>query len=157
VVTCVLTSNGNCVTGSPATSNAITMTVNPPAPAAPVATAGSGTACTSFTANWNASTNATSYILTVSKNPSFNNLVIDNLNVRNVTSYEVTGLVAGTIYYYHVQATNSCGSSVSSSDINYTTPTIPATPGTITGTPSTCSGTTGLIYSISAVTGATTY
>src|SRR5207249_9291059 len=91
VVTCVLTSNANCATGSPATSNAITMTVNPAAPAAPTLTPASNISCSSFTANWNASTGATAYFLEVAVNSNFNNIVFIQTTISN-NFYNVTGL-----------------------------------------------------------------
>ncbi|MBK7029755.1 MAG: hypothetical protein IPH45_11290 [Bacteroidales bacterium] len=45
VVTCVMTSNANCVTGSPATSNSVTMTVNPTVTASVAISASANPVC----------------------------------------------------------------------------------------------------------------
>ncbi|NTW33611.1 MAG: hypothetical protein HGB12_13480, partial [Bacteroidetes bacterium] len=65
-------------------------------PAAPTANAASDLGCTSFKANWSASTGATSYYLDVSINSDFSTLVAgyNNLNVNTLTSYSVTGLTS---------------------------------------------------------------
>ncbi|TCJ17750.1 T9SS type A sorting domain-containing protein [Flaviaesturariibacter flavus] len=44
-----------------------------------------------------------------------------NLNVNNVTSFNVTGLAPNTTYYYVVRATNSAGTSPNSNEITVTT------------------------------------
>lgn len=56
---------------------------------APVATAQSGGTCTQLRANWNAVAGATSYRLDVATDAGFTSMVINNLNVGNVTSYDL--------------------------------------------------------------------
>ncbi len=50
----------------------------------------------------------------------------------NVTTYNDTGLTAGTIYYYRVRATNASGDSAYSSEVN--TATLTLAPATLTAT-----------------------
>lgn len=165
VVTGLAGNNGNITVtagNSCGTSTASTLpvTVAPGTPAAPSALSGSGAGCSQITANWSASANATSYRLDVSTVSNFTTFVTgyENLNTGNVTTYIVTGLTAGTPYYYRVRAVNSCGTSGNSSTITYSTsPATPAVPGTINGTVAQCPLRTGQVYSISAVPNATTY
>ncbi|HMP73413.1 MAG TPA: autotransporter-associated beta strand repeat-containing protein [Kiritimatiellia bacterium] len=91
-------------------------------PPAPVATAASSIGYTSFTANWNASSGATSYRLDVSMNAAFTQLVIDDENVGNVTSYAVSGFGTGH-YFYRVRAVNAGGTSPDSNVIELGTTT----------------------------------
>jgi hypothetical protein len=60
----------------------------------------------SFTMNWNELAGAPSYVIQVSTNSAFTAFVpgYENLNVGNVTSFTVTGLVPKTKYYYRVRA-----------------------------------------------------
>lgn len=104
--------------GTSANSNAITVTT---LVASPVATAATSTTLTGFTANWNAVTGATGYLLDVSTD-NFVTFVTGN-NARNVTgiSAAVTGLTANTSYSYRVRATNSNGTSANSNVISATT------------------------------------
>jgi hypothetical protein len=78
------------------------------APVAPVASAATSVAKTSFVANWAASTGATGYFLDVATDNAFTTFVTgyNNKDVANVTTYSVTGLTAATTYYYRVRATN---------------------------------------------------
>jgi hypothetical protein len=70
-----------------------------------VATAASGITQTSFQANWNASSGATGYYLDVATTNTFDaGIILNNYNAGNVTSHSVTGLTAGTTYYYRVIA-----------------------------------------------------
>ena len=74
---------------------------------------------TSFTANWRSVTGASGYRLDVSTSSSFVNYVpgYQNLDVRNVTNRNVTGLAANTFYYYRLRAYNGNGTSLNSNVI----------------------------------------
>ena len=91
-------------------------------PSAPVATAASSVGSTSFTANWNASANASAYYLDVSTSSSFSSFVTgyQNRSVGNVTSFSISSLSAGTTYYYRVRAACT-GTSSNSNTITATT------------------------------------
>ena len=104
-------------------SNVISVTTSSTVPSAPTANAATGISSTDFTANWSSSTGATSYRLDVATDAAFTNMVTgyNDLNVGNVTSYNVTGLACNTTYYYRVRACNSCGCSGNSNTINLTT------------------------------------
>jgi len=74
-------------------------------PIVPVATAATGVGSTSFTANWNAFSGASYYLLDVSLNSSFSSFVGSYQNfVVLSTSQLVSGLTASTTYYYRVRA-----------------------------------------------------
>ena len=97
--------------------------------APPVASAGTdGAACSQMTANWAAVSGATTYYLDVSTVSTFASFVTgyNNLNVGNVTTYNVNGLNCSATYYYRVRAGNACGYSGNSSTITYTSPAAPA-------------------------------
>jgi len=105
-------------------------------PPAPVSSADSGAGPTSFTANWVASSGATTYDLDVSTSSSFSSFVLGNQNVGNVTSYAVTGLACGTTYYYRVRAGDGCGASGNSGTITAATTACSTAPCTKTITTS---------------------
>jgi hypothetical protein len=71
----------------------------------PVAIAATGVGSTSFTANWNAYTGATYYLLDVSTSSSFSTFVYQN-QLTTSTSYVVVGLQPNTTYYYRVRASD---------------------------------------------------
>ncbi|NTW31287.1 MAG: DUF2341 domain-containing protein [Bacteroidetes bacterium] len=160
-VNCIMTSNYSCVTGSPATSNVITETVNPLAEI-PVAIAGTAATQTQITANWNTTANATKYFVDVATDNGFTGILTNynNIDVSNVLTYNVTGLSCGNTYYYRVRANNTCGTSSNSNTISYATTACctgpPAQPGTISGNAIFCVA-SGQNYSISSVSEATTY
>ncbi len=123
-------------------------------PAAPVATAASNFTCTSFNANWGADSAATTYYLDVSTNPNFSSFVgsYNNLNIGNVTTFNVTGLTANTTYYYRLRAGNGSFISLNSNTITVnltTTLSSSLTP------PAICTGTTFSYTPTSATPGAT--
>ncbi len=130
-------------------SNTITaITLSP----APVATTATAVSTTGFTANWNATTGASSFLLDVSLASNFTSFV-SGYNGASVTgiSATVSGLTIGTTYYYRLRAVNSSGTSVSSNVI--TVPTLSVTP---TATASAINP-TGFTANWNAVTGAVDY
>jgi len=83
------------------------------APSAPVLaspTSGATGVSTSATLTWNASGGATSYRLQVSTVSTFSILLVDQSGITG-TSYGLTGLATGTVYYWRVNATNAGGAS----------------------------------------------
>lgn len=88
---------------------------------APVSAVGTAINCSGATANWSAPTGATGYILDVSTVNTFASFVsgYNGLNVGNVTAYALSGLTAGTTYYYRVRANSTC--TVNSITQNFTT------------------------------------
>lgn len=96
--------------------------VTPPAIAAPIALAATNITQTSFQANWTAVSGATGYVLTVTTDIAGNNPVLgyNNLSVIGTTQ-AVTGLSAGTQYYYTVKASNLTEQSVASNRIDVLT------------------------------------
>jgi uncharacterized protein (TIGR02145 family) len=93
------------------------------APSAPTANAPTGISPTGFVANWGSVSGATGYYLDVATDADFTTFVpgYNNLNVGNVTSYDVTGLNCVTTYYYRIRAYNVCGTSSNSTTITVTT------------------------------------
>ncbi|MBX3103128.1 MAG: fibronectin type III domain-containing protein, partial [Bacteroidetes bacterium] len=116
--------------GTTDNSNVISVTTLP-VPPAPNSLAGTSPTCNSFVANWQTATNATSYRLDVSTDPDFGSFVgtFNNLNVGNVTTRSVTGLVHSTMYYYRVRAVDACGNISENSTVrSITTQTPPPAP-----------------------------
>ena len=152
VVTCIMTSNLPCVAGSPATSNAITMTVSANlTPSVTVSSSPSGTICAgtsvTFTAN---PTNG-------GASPSYQ-WKLNNNNVGTGSTYTNAALANGDVLYVVLTSNASCVTTSTANSTNTTmvVNSIPITPVAISGNTTVCSGTTAT-YSVSAVSGATSY
>jgi hypothetical protein len=101
---------------------------SPPAPTLSSPLSGSMGVSTNPTLNWNASTGATSYRLQVSTSPNFTSTAVNQSGITE-TSYDVTGLGNGTLYYWRVNATNAGGTSAYSTRWSFTTTVAaPSTP-----------------------------
>jgi Fibronectin type III domain len=113
-------------TATPTATPTATATATPtpaPTPAAPRALKATNVTASSFTANWRSVSAATGYRLDAATDSSFVNYVpgYQDLDVANMTSYDVTGLGARTIYYYRVRAYNGNGTSPNSNVIQVKT------------------------------------
>ena len=104
-------------------SNVKNVKTLPCTPAAPNAQNATNVTASSFTANWSGVSGAAGYRLDVSTSNTFTTFVsgYQNLDVGNVTSYNVTGLNANTTYYYRLRAYNGCDISANSNVKNVKT------------------------------------
>jgi cell division septation protein DedD len=111
-------------TSTPTPTATPTATSTPaPTPKAPKAQNANNVKVTSFTAKWHGVGGATGYRLDVGTDPGFVNYVpgYQNLDVGNVTSRNVTGLMPDTQYYYRLRAYNGNGTSPNSNVIKVKT------------------------------------
>jgi len=117
--------NGCATSGN---SNVIDAQTSPCTPAAPNAQPETNVTFSSFTAHWSGVNGAIDYRLDVSTSNTFTTYVpgYHDLDVLNVTSFPVTGLSAGTQYYYRVRAYNGCATS-NNSNVQ-SVQTLPCTP-----------------------------
>jgi hypothetical protein len=123
--------NATNLEGTSAYSTTRTFTTAAPPPPSPPSLSspanGATGVSTSPTLTWNASAGATSYRLQVSTDAGFVTTVVDQSNITT-TSYGVSGLATSTTYYWHVNATNSGGTSAYSTNRSFTTTAPPPPP-----------------------------
>jgi autotransporter-associated beta strand protein len=135
------TYNSSNVTASDAhncpssTGGSAIVTVTPIA--APVATDATVVTTSGFSANWNAVSGASGYRLDVSTASNFSSFVTgyNDLDVSLVTTYPVTGLSPGVLYYYRVRVYTSICLSGNSNTKSVTTTSLTIGAPTITGAP----------------------
>ncbi len=100
----------------------------PPPPAAPVLSAPSNNSAnmpTSLTLSWNSSTGASSYSVQVSTDSSFTTQLV-NWNGLTALNQALIGIANNTIFYWHVSAAGTYGTSAWSNAWRFGT--LPATP-----------------------------
>lgn len=149
-------------TGAYSTVWNFTTAAPPPPPPPPVLATpvdGATGISTSPTLAWNVSSGATSYRVQVSVDPAFATTIVDQSNV-SATSLAITGLLPSTTYYWHVNATNSSGTSAYSTTAGFTTsaPPPPPAPPVLSTPANNATGVTSnptLVWNASA--GATSY
>ncbi|HMP77631.1 MAG TPA: fibronectin type III domain-containing protein, partial [Kiritimatiellia bacterium] len=105
-------------------SSSVQASLAGPPPDAPVALTATAVTPTSFQANWNAASGATSYRFDVATENTFSSFVAgyQDLALGNVTLRAVSGLAPGQTYYFRVRAQNSSGISEDSNAITVTLP-----------------------------------
>ena len=93
----------------------------------PVAIAATDVLANGMTANWQAVAGATGYYLDVAEDAAFTIFVgvYNNLDVGNVLTRLIAGLVLGTVYYYRIRAYDALGTSANSNTITQSTHTPP--------------------------------
>ncbi|MDP2039301.1 MAG: fibronectin type III domain-containing protein, partial [Ignavibacteria bacterium] len=111
--------------GTGANSGVITVLTTP---SAVVATSATSIQTTSFSSNWDALVGVSGYYLDVATDNGFTNYVVgdQNKDVGNVSTYNITGLIPGTNYYYRVRAYNGTGAGSNSNIISLIT--LPSAP-----------------------------
>lgn len=95
-------------------------------PVTPTAAAATNIRTDAFTASWNPNGGvADHFLVDVSLDQAFNNIVFANLDAGSNTSLVIGGLIPGTFYYYRVRATNTVGTSGYSISPIFDTPVSP--------------------------------
>ena len=156
VVTCVLTTSQACVSGSPATSNALTADVSP-IPATPGSISGPGpVVCISGVSSGNVYSvspvaGATNYNWVV---PPTGAIITGGNGTNSITVTYGPGNAHGVV---SVSASNECGTSSASSMTVSVSQPAPSTPGSISGSSQVFYNSSGHKYSVAPVTNATTY
>jgi len=107
--------------GAATSGNSNIMSVTTVAFGPPVALSAVNITSSGFTANWAALAGATSYTLDVATVADFSSGVATFAAI-SATSYNVTGRLSGTTYYYRVRATGAPGTSGNSNVITVVTP-----------------------------------
>ncbi|MGD1045885.1 MAG: hypothetical protein ABR936_11260, partial [Bacteroidota bacterium] len=132
--------------------NSITITVL----TGPLATNATNITSTSFSANWDSVTIATSYRLDVSTSPRFGSFIsgYQDKDVGKVITSSVTGLSANTPYWYRMRAYYNGAAGPNSNIISVKTAAAPAAPTNLTVTGATQ---TQINLSWDTVSGATVY
>jgi subtilisin-like proprotein convertase family protein len=78
------------------------------------------TVSTSPTLTWSEASSTATYQVQLSTNPDFSSTVVNQSNL-SATSFNASGLLEGTTYYWRVRATNTCGTGAWSTTSNFTT------------------------------------
>ena len=135
--------------GASAASAAVSATTAPPAPASLGATGGAG----KISLSWPAAAGAAGYL--VLRGTAAGAESPTAIATPSGTSYDDTGVAAGTTYFYVVAAQNGAGQGPSSPEASAATaPAIPAAPSSLLAT---ATGGASIALSWPAVTGATSY
>lgn len=90
------------------------------APSAPTNVQAGFVDTNNFSVFWNAVTGANSYTVYVGQTQTFTSSQSIKVITTNTTQATVSGLIAGRTYYIYVTATNACGTSTASSEIQFT-------------------------------------
>jgi len=92
-------------------------------PETPVANAARNISATNFTAAWSDAEGAQSYLLDVSGDENFSNIIesYNSINVGDVTESSIRNLIPGTTYYFRVRSNSGSRVSDSSNTISVST------------------------------------
>jgi hypothetical protein len=153
IVTCIMTSDVPCVGTNPATSNNITMTVNPSiTPSVTISALPSTSICfgtaVTFTAN----------VTNGGTTPSYQWKLNGNIVGNNASTYSSNSLNNNDVITVSITSNDNCltTSTANSSNTVLSVSNVPNQPGAIIGNTTFCSG-VSQVYSVGEVSGATSY